>query len=185
MKLHVVRHGQTKENENKIFMGHQNGTLTSLGKQQMEETAQKLVGTKFVHMFSSDLQRCVDSAEILKEYYPNTPLTFTSALREANLGVFQGKHYDEVDWDSLGDDVMNRKPKGGESLNEVRERVSNFIQELLERHSNDTLLLVTHGGIVRQLLSMFSHEDDQPFYKMHIDNGGIYTFEVNDDIAFK
>lgn len=90
MKLLLVRHGRTIENEKGVLMGHHHGTLTKLGLRQAKSVSLKLKNTKLDHIYSSDLRRCVDTAEIIRETHPNTPLTFTKEIREVNLGVLQG-----------------------------------------------------------------------------------------------
>ena len=101
MKLFLVRHGETEENLAGVLMGHHHGVLTEKGKQQAKETAEILKSYKFNHIYSSDLNRCVDTAEFIKEFHPDTALTFTKELRERNLGVFQGQPNKSVDWDNL------------------------------------------------------------------------------------
>lgn len=186
MKLYVVRHGETIENKNKVLMGHNHGTLTELGIKQAKETAQKLENNSFEHIFSSDLQRCVDTAELLKEYHPNTPLTFTPELRELNMGVFQGQKRDDIDWNSLNGSVMERKPENGESLSELNQRVKKFVGSLLDDHKEYSLLLVTHAGVIRQLLSIFSGVPSEYIYKnIPIENAHSYEIDVYEDMTGK
>lgn len=155
MKLYLVRHGQTEENEAHIMMGHHHGVLTEKGKQQARETAEMLKNHNFAHIYSSDLDRCVDTAEFIKEFHPDTPLTFTKELRERNLGILQGQPAALVDWDGLPGEGDDKRPQDGESINELKTRALNFISELFKQHRDDELLLVTHNGWIRQTISHF------------------------------
>lgn len=186
MKLFVIRHGETIENQAGIMQGHMHGTLTKEGLSQAKKVGLKLKKYKFKHIFSSDLKRCIDTAEIVRSFHPNTPLTFTKELREIHLGEFQGKKRDAVNWDGLGEDVLNRKPKGGESLNELKQRILAFIKELYKNYSKDTLLLVTHSGVLRQIISHFENLHSEYVYKnIPVENASIFEIEVKSGVKGK
>lgn len=181
MKLFLVRHGETEENVAGILMGHHHGVLTEKGKAQAKETAAILKDYSFAYIYSSDLNRCVDTAEFIKKFHPDTPLTFTKELRERNMGVFQGQKGDSVDWDSLMGDVENRKAEGGESLYELKIRTLEFIRQLYKRHTSDNILLITHDGWIRQVLSHFTKVPSKDV--CNIGNGQVVEIEVNKDLT--
>lgn len=186
MKLFIIRHGETEENQAGIMQGHLHGTLTKEGLAQAKEVGISLKDYKFKHIFSSDLKRCVDTAEIVKGFHPDTPLTFTKELREVHLGEFQGKKRGEVDWDGLGSDVMNRKPKGGESFNELKQRIIGYIKELYKEYSKDDLLLVTHSGVLRQIIAYFENLPLEYVYKnIPVKNAAVFEVEVEKGIKGK
>ena len=184
MKLFLVRHGETKENEAGIMMGHHHGILTEKGKVQAKETALLLKDRKFDHIYSSDLNRCVDTAEIIKEFHPDTPLTFTKELRERNLGILQGQKAKEVDWTRMTGDVLGQgKPEGGESIVELKARVMDFIRQLYEQHLNDSILLVTHNGWIKQIISHFSGTNSADVPK--VGNAEIIQVDVGPNLSGK
>lgn len=182
MKLFLVRHGETKENEAGIVMGHHHGILTEKGKAQAKETALALKDKKFDHIYSSDLARCVDTAEFIKEYHPDTPLTFTPELRERNLGAFQGQKTATIDWKPFVDNLDN-KPEGGESINELSARILGFIRKLYEEHPDDTLLLVSHNGSLKQVIGHFSGVPAKDVPK--IENAQVIEIEVGPNLNGK
>lgn len=181
MKLYLVRHGETEENVDGILMGHHHGVLTEKGKAQARETAILLKDEKFSHIYSSDLNRCVDTAELIKEFHPDTPLTFTKDLRERNLGIFQGQQSKVADWDSLPGDEDDQKPENGESLKELRTRALSYIKELHEVHRNDTVLLISHNGWIKQVISHYSGvaSKDMPSVK----NAEVIKVRVANDLS--
>lgn len=181
MKLFLVRHGETEENVAGILMGHHHGVLTEKGKTQAQEVATVLKDYKFAHIYSSDLKRCIDTAEFIKEFHPEIPLTFTKELRERNMGVFQGQKGDSMDWDSLLGDVENRKAEGGESFSEVKIRALNFIRQLYERHASDDVLLITHNGWINQVISYFTKVSFADIPK--VDNAQVIEIEVRKDLT--
>lgn len=180
MKLFLVRHGETEENVAGILMGHHHGILTEKGKTQAKETATNLKNYDFTHIYSSDLDRCVDTAEFIKEFHPNTPLTFTKELRELNMGVLQGQNKQSIGFDSIYTDSEG-KPEGGESFSELKNRAVNFIKELYQQHSNGNILLITHNGWIKQAISHFTQTSSKDIPK--IENAQIIEIEVEDDLT--
>ena len=184
MQLYVTRHGETIENKRQILMGHHHGTLTELGLKQAKDVAIKLRDKKFAHIYCSDLKRCVDTAEIIKEFHPDTELTFTKELRELNMGVMQGKKWDA--WLNEDQDRMNRKPEGGESLNELRARIVKYLGKLVERHHSEKLLLVSHAGVMRQTISFFENlPSSYVFDNIPIKQGYVFKVDVQKDLKGK
>jgi probable phosphoglycerate mutase len=156
MKLYIVRHGETEENVAHTLMGQLQGVLTDNGKEQAGETALILKGHTINHIYSSDLARCVDTAEYIKKFHPDTPVTFIPELRERHFGVLQGRVASEVNWDEVPGEGDDKKPEGGESLVELRARALGFIDQIYKLHPNDTVLLVSHNGWIKQVIAHFS-----------------------------
>lgn len=181
MKLYIVRHGETEENIEGVIMGHHHGILSELGKKQVIRLANQLKNYKFNHIYSSDLQRCVDTAIEIKKFYTNTPITFTKQLRETNFGVFQGTKSADVDWNKFGSDIMTRKLTGGESFGEIINRVSIFLDGIKKDHKNDSILIVTHSGIINAFISIIKQIPvQQVFDKFDAKNADIFEVEMSD-----
>lgn len=184
MKLFLVRHGETEENLAGVLMGHHHGVLTQKGKTQAKEAAEALKDFKFVHIYSSDLNRCIDTAEIIKELHPDTPITFTKELRERNLGILQGQKAKEVDWTKMTGDAFGLgKPEGGESIDELKFRALDFIRQLYDKHPNDNILLVSHNGWIKQIISHFTGVPSKDVEK--VGNAQIVKVEVGPNLTGK
>lgn len=185
MKLFLVRHGETEENLAGVLMGHHHGVLTQKGKTQAKEAAEALKDSKFAHIYSSDLNRCIDTAEIIKEFHPDTPpLTFTKELRERNLGILQGQKAASVDWDNLpGNTWENKKAEGGESLAELKGRALDFIRKLYDKHTNESILLVSHNGWIKQVISHFTGIPSKDIEK--VGNAQVIKVEVGPNLTGK
>jgi broad specificity phosphatase PhoE len=184
MKLFLVRHGETKENEAGIMMGHHHGILTEKGKDQARETALALKDKKFDHIYSSDLNRCMDTAEIIKEFHPDTPLTFTKELRERNLGILQGQKAKEVDWMKITGDALGQgKIEDGESIAELKSRALNFVEQLYGQHPNDSILLISHNGWIKQIISHFTGTPSADIPK--VENAQAIEVEVGPNLSGK
>lgn len=146
-----------------------------------EEKGSVLAKLRINRIYSSDLGRCVQTAEIINNFV-HAPIAFSNKLRERDFGEFNGRSKSELEIDFY--DMDTRTP-GGETLNEVKERVLKFL-ETLDPAETSPLLIVTHAGVVRLLLSeMLKREVGDPICtppqdfigKFEIENGKPQNFE--------
>lgn len=134
------------------------GDLNDTGKWQARQLALRLQDEFIDYVYCSDLKRAVDTAAEVIKFNPDVSVQYTSILRERSLGIYEGKPKGE--WREAIRAITAPfhlfRPMGGESYEEVRHRIYEFYQMLLVRHPDDTVLLVTHGGILTMLyLTLF------------------------------
>ena len=155
LKLVVARHGQSEANHLNIIQGQTSTPLSELGRRQAAALGRALAGLDFDAVYSSDLERAMQTASLAAPTHTPQPC---AALREWHLGVFQGLTYQEVDerypveWQSFKNTLPAFRVPGGELAEEVFARTRLFLEEIQRRHPQGRLLLVTHGGIIRCIL---------------------------------
>jgi len=151
MKLIIARHGETDHNIRKIIQGQTPGELSALGREQANKLGKRLSKMGIDYIYCSDLNRTKQTAdEILKHF--KAPLSYIVDLREINLGEYEGKSFSIYRRDLLNSpNLMDFKPKDGESINEMNKRVLGFIEKIEEKHKNQTVLLISHGGPIANL----------------------------------
>lgn len=119
--------------------------LTALGEQQARRAAAQLADCGASAVFSSDQRRAAQTALPIAERL-GVRVTLESDLRERSLGAFEGQHSDEL-WsaaeDTWGDPGW--RPPGGESVRDVYERVTRFLDRLSARRDGAPVVVVTHG----------------------------------------
>lgn len=91
MKLILTRHGETEENKAGIIQGQGIGRLSDEGKNQAKKIALRLKWEKIDYIYSSDLERAVDTTESIAMFHPQIPINFTKEMREIYLGSYQWK----------------------------------------------------------------------------------------------
>lgn len=158
--LHVVRHGETEDNKYKKFCGWRETPLNETGKKQAEDFGNMLKEEKYDMIISSPLPRAKETAEIIAAK-TGTEVQFDDRLKERNFGVIEGKSWEEIQKD-LPDVAVNNfenyQPDlpEGETIEEVVERVDDFVENL-NQFKGKKVLLITHTGVLRilrrQLLS--------------------------------
>lgn len=155
MKIYFVRHGESVANLLHEFSnrGFKHG-LTERGVQQAEQLAQGLHTIPFARIYTSPLKRAFQTAEILGKQL-HCSIEITQALREFDCGELEGRS-DPDSWEIYNrvfqqwiEGNWDAHTPGGESHLEIQARFIPFIEGLSQKHKNENILLVGHGGTYR------------------------------------
>jgi broad specificity phosphatase PhoE len=139
--LLFVRHGETDWNAAGRLQGHTDRPLNDHGRRQAEALADRLAGEDAVDaIYASDLSRARETAEIVGERLGLT-VVIDPDLREKNWG----------NWEGLTGDERASVEFVGESTEEHRERVLRAVRRIAERHPDQRIVVVTHGGSLRRI----------------------------------
>ena len=179
MNIVLVRHGETIENATGIIQGQDPGNLSAKGVEQAKVVAKKLSNEHFDRVISSDLKRCVDTANEIMQFHSDVPINYAKELREMNFGDYQGLRSVDIDWDALPGDILNRRAPNAESGMEMRQRVVAFINTLLAAYHDETILIVTHGGPMRNIKSSIEKTDPLDILADKIDNCAVLRYKID------
>lgn len=154
--VYLVRHGETDYNLQGRWQGHLDVDLNAEGRQQARLLGEYLVDTQFDAVYCSDLRRARDTAELVLGERKSS-IVFDVRLREGLLGVFQGLTrmqiverypYELTHWDTDPHYVV----PDGESRMQMMERAFAAWSDITGRHLGQRVLIVSHGGTLRQML---------------------------------
>ncbi len=154
--VYVVRHGETEWNLIGRQQGQLDSPLTNCGSQQAYALAQGLKGRNIEDIYSSDLGRALKTAEIIGNTLKLSIKT-DERLRERNLGTLQGLTKKEwqtkfpQEWEHFDSGDPDYCFPGGESARQRYDRAITCVENLVKQHVGQTILLVTHGGILNSL----------------------------------
>jgi 2,3-bisphosphoglycerate-dependent phosphoglycerate mutase len=160
--IYLVRHGETDWNVQKKMQGNQNIPLNKNGEKQAREASKRLKKIKFDAAYSSDLIRAKRTTEIIALEHKLVVKT-NQALRERNFGEFEGQTtaYLRAELKDILDKLSKlpykvkanyQFPRGIESINSSVSRFITFLREIAIAHPDQTILVGTHGGMIRHLL---------------------------------
>jgi phosphoserine phosphatase len=160
--IYIVRHGETEWNVKKLLQGHKDSPLTLLGKKQAQNLAYKIKHIKFDAMFSSDLFRAHHTAKIIAKEH-NLIVKTTNLLRERSFGKYEGKTFSKFNASFKELYLKNKnitdqerlKLKLAPDIESPQEAISRtfvFLREMSLAYVGKTVLMVTHGGVIRYLL---------------------------------
>ena len=154
--LWMVRHGESTWNALGLIQGQADGPiLTDRGRQQSAQMAQQFRRGCAGAIYSSDLARARETAAFVGKAL-GLPIATDPALRERCFGSFEGlplSALDTADSGIRGDQVVDAsaRPEGGESLDDVHERVGEFLARLQGENDSGDVILVSHGGAIRAM----------------------------------
>ena len=168
--IFLARHGETDWNRNGIWQGWADPPLNDAGRAQARRLAEQLRETPFDAVYSSDLQRARETAELVAEPH-GVPVISDPGLREIDIGSWSGLTRGEID---------ERFPGGirpdGETRDQHAARVLEAVERIARANPERRILLVTHGGTMRAL---HGHVSDEPFHP--VDNCGVLELHFRDD----
>jgi broad specificity phosphatase PhoE len=166
----LARHGETDWNRDGIWQGWADPPLNETGRAQARELAEQLRSVPFDAVYSSDLRRAHETAEIVAAPHA-VPVIADAGLREIDIGSWSGLTRAEID---------ERFPTGerpdGETRDQHAARVLDAVERIARANPGRRILLVTHGGTMRAL---HGHVTDEPFHPMV--NCGVLELHFRDD----
>lgn len=180
--IYLVRHGLDDE---KYIGGWSNVSLVPEGVDQINKTAKSLLSMniKLEKIYTSDLPRAVQSAEILQNYF-GINYEATSTLRELNKGDFNGilKIHMPEEWQNIN--CAYQKYPNGESLVTFEKRIRGELIPKLEEFNN--CLLVTHRGVINMLYSIYN--DSIRFFdkeKCDVNHASVHELDLKKESIIK
>lgn len=178
MKLYVVRHGRTDWNVRRIMQGRVDTSLNMEGIEQAHETRELLKNYRFDRVFVSPQKRALQTAEIVTEGM-SIPLIVAEALRERSYGEFEGQGRDVFDYVAFWDYGKDLHYREAENIRDFFDRVRVFLDMLRERFSDESILLVTHGGVIRAV-ECYVHPEkaDETLGRWIPRNCSIYEYDL-------
>ncbi|HEU0295522.1 MAG TPA: histidine phosphatase family protein [Anaerolineales bacterium] len=148
----LVRHGQTDWNRAGRWQGQTLSAppLNDTGRAQALAVCDQLMGLEFSAIYSSDLLRSRQTAELIAEGL-RLPIVLEPRLREMNLGAWEGRLSEEIEAEysrelvERGCDPLNMRAPQGESPRDVAERVIPALAEIAAKHREKSVLIISHG----------------------------------------
>ncbi len=178
--LYIMRHGQTLFNLHHMIQGRCDSPLTELGIGQAKIAGEyfKKCGITFDHAYSSTAERASDTLELVTE--GKMPYERIKGLREMSFGKYEGQS-----------EAMNpplpyldffKKYAGGESQDEVRDRMIHTVKQLMDRPDHNCVLMVTHGGALANFSKAFDEQAAEgAHFRPGIKNCAIFHFDYDGD----
>jgi len=145
-----MRHGETDKNVLGLAStcNFDEAVLTATGRAEVKEAAKNLKEKNIQLIFSSPFLRTRQTAEIVATEIglSKDKIIIDERIKEINTGIFDCKPLDEYRaYFSSYLEKFDKRPPGGETLNEVRQRVMNFLYEIEAKYENKNILIISHG----------------------------------------
>ena len=187
-RLLLLRHGQTELSVQRRYSGRGNPALTEIGRRQADAAARYLAQRGGISaVFSSGLQRAYDTAAAAAKAL-GLDVTVDDDLIETDFGAWEGLTFAEA---AERDPELHTRwlrdtstlPPGGESFDEVLDRVSRIRDRILAAHQGTTVLVVSHVTPIKMLLREALDAGPGILYRLHLDLASLSIAEFYSDGA--
>ena len=165
----LARHGETDWNREGRWQGWADQPLNDTGREQARGLAEQLRSTPFDAVYTSDLRRASETAEIVAAPH-GVPVVADPELREIDIGSWSGLTKSQIQERFGGERV------DGESREHHARRVLAAVERIARAHPAGRILIVTHGGTMRALRT---HVTDEPHHP--VANCGVLELHFRDD----
>ena len=167
--VYLVRHGQVENHAAGVYNGQNDVAITDEGRRQMRAVLERLRGREVRAVYCSDLSRALPG------------------LRERHFGAWEGLTYDQIRrqdpelFEFWRKDVTGvRPPGGGESSEDLLERVLATYLPLVDRHRGEEIVVVAHGGVNRLILAHALHLEVRYVFHMAQSFGCLNIVDYHD-----
>ena len=157
--IQLIRNGLTAGNVGGRYIGHTDEELSAEGIEQINQMKTDYKYPMVEAVFSSPLKRCTQTAKLI---YPNCDPIVIDGFIEYNFGEFEGKSAEELESHPVFPDWLAGKkgvsPPFGESNEEFSQRIAQTMIKVIDgiiQSGITKTAIVTHGGVIMALLSMF------------------------------
>ncbi|MDO5557105.1 MAG: histidine phosphatase family protein [Clostridia bacterium] len=173
--IYIVRHGQTNWNLEGRYQGRIDIELNEKGIGQAEKIREELKDIKFDKIFASPLKRAYRTAEIIS----NGDIIKDERLIERCNGELEGKLKEDCT-DAVDFTDPNEKRFGIEPLPLFRKRITDFLDDIVEKYKEKDILVVTHAGVSIYIKCYFEGEPyDNNYSKLKLKNCEV--LKINND----
>ncbi len=182
-RLILVRHGKTKLHHDDRFWGKTDVALSDTGIRQAEQLRDRLAAEKISAVYTSKLSRAHSTAEIAASRH-QARITACDELCECNFGYVEGLTFTEIKrlHPRLAEELNNwhARPSfpGGESLDDLDNRVQMFLKRLKKHKQTETVLIVAHGGPLRLMICHLLGIDMKHWQKVQLDHASLSIIET-------
>lgn len=176
--IYLVRHGQTAWNKEEIFRGRTDVPLDETGLKQAELAGQYFKGMEIHAIYSSPLSRAWQTAQKIAQIQ-TVKVEPLEGILDMSFGDWEGHAHQEIrkmDNETYRQWVESPhlvKLPGGESLDDVRGRAMAALEEVLRKHSEKTIVLVSHRVVCKVMICAILGLDNSHFWQIAQDTTAI------------
>jgi len=188
IRLFLVRHGQTAWSAERRYQGSTDIPLNETGLRQAEALARHFAAKGIAAIYSSDLQRALQTAAVIGQA-AGLAVIPDARFRETSFGEWEGKTYMEMQqqWPrelaAWQRDPIANTPPGGESLADLLQRAASGLRAIEQKHQDQTVLVVAHGGVLRAALCSALDWPSPTFWRIELGSASFSELHLYGDTA--
>lgn len=185
VKLILVRHALTVDNQKSRLSGHIDSYISEEGKEQIDKITNYLKDFDIDKIYTTTSSRTKDTVKKLSEL-KFIEIIEKESLKEISFGDFEGLTFDEIkdkypkEFQDMIEKGYEYKYPNGESLIDSYNRVCIELDNIISNNDNRTILICSHGGTIRNIITYLISNSYKYHWNFKIDNGSVTILEVQD-----
>lgn len=185
VKLILVRHALTVDNQKSRLSGHIDSSISEEGKEQIDKITNYLKDFDIDKIYTTTSSRTKDTVKKLSEL-KSIEIIEKESLKEISFGGFEGLTFDEIkdkypkEFQDMIEKGYEYKYPNGESLIDSYNRVCIELDNIISNNDDRTILICSHGGTIRNIITYLISNSYKYHWNFKIDNGSVTILEVQD-----
>ena len=185
VKLILVRHALTVDNQKSRLSGHIDSSISEEGKEQIDKITNYLKDFDIDKIYTTTSSRTKDTVKKLSEL-KSIEIIEKESLNEISFGDFEGLTFDEIkdkypkEFQDMIEKGYEYKYPNGESLIDSYNRVCIELDNIISNNDDRTILICSHGGTIRNIITYLISNSYKYHWNFKIDNGSVTILEVQD-----
>ena len=185
VKLILVRHALTVDNQKSRLYGHIDSSISEEGKEQIDKITNYLKDFDIDKIYTTTSSRTKDTVKKLSEL-KFIEIIEKESLKEISFGDFEGLTFDEIkdkypkEFQDMIENGYEYKYPNGESLIDSYNRVCIELDNIISNNDDRTILICSHGGTIRNIITYLISNSYKYHWNFKIDNGSVTILEVQD-----
>ena len=185
VKLILVRHALTVDNQKSRLSGDIDSSISQDGKEQIDKITNYLKDFDIDKIYTTTSSRTKDTVKKLSEL-KSIEIIEKESLKEISFGDFEGLTFDEIkdkypkEFQDMIEKGYEYKYPNGESLIDSYNRVCIELDNIISNNDDRTILICSHGGTIRNIITYLISNSYKYHWNFKIDNGSVTILEVQD-----
>lgn len=185
VKLILVRHALTVDNQKSRLSGHIDSSISEEGKEQIDKITNYLKDFDIDKIYTTTSSRTKDTVKKLSEL-KSIEIIEKESLKEISFGDFEGLTFDEIkdkypkEFQDMIEKGYEYKYPNVESLIDSYNRVCIELDNIISNNDDRTILICSHGGTIRNIITYLISNSYKYHWNFKIDNGSVTILEVQD-----
>lgn len=185
VKLILVRHALTVDNQKSRLSGHIDSSISEEGREQIDKITNYLKDFDIDKIYTTTSSRTKDTVKKLSEL-KSIEIIEKESLKEISFGDFERLTFDEIkdkypkEFQDMIEKGYEYKYPNGESLIDSYNRVCIELDNIISNNDDRTILICSHGGTIRNIITYLISNSYKYHWNFKIDNGSVTILEVQD-----
>ena len=185
VKLILVRHALTVDNQKSRLSGHIDSSISEEVKEEIERMTDYLKDCEIDKIYATTSSITKDTVKKLSEL-KSIEIIEKESLKEISFGDFEGLTFDEIkdkypkEFQDMIEKGYEYKYPNGESLIDSYNRVCIELDNIISNNDDRTILICSHGGTIRNIITYLISNSYKYHWNFKIDNGSVTILEVQD-----